>query len=323
MPLLAPVTSAMVSVFVMSPASGRVRVRSRAVPSLGLAVPGTTAYAEACWTGEPSGAGHRPAPGPEPAGSGARSACRSGERRRVRGLRREEVADARRGERGLRRPAGAGSGAAAVPAGAHRLGRALRMDVDERNELFTLAGHAPPRPGTINEVVRPSVLRLLDRLADLPAVVVSAKSDLLAWNAQFAALMGDWSQVPVRQRNLIWQRFLGANAGRVAVSSDERGPTDAQSAAALRAALAKYPARPRAARPGRRAAVGQRRVRAALARGWRRSLAQPPQDHRPPEPGSAAAGLRLAAPARRRPDGDRLLRRARLARRPMPWPCCG
>ena len=124
------------------------------------------------------------------------------------------------------------------------LGRALRMDVDERNELFTLAGHAPPRPGTINEVVRPSVLRLLDRLADLPAVVVSAKSDLLAWNAQFAALMGDWSQVPVRQRNLIWQRFLGANAGRVAVSSDERGPTDAQSAAALRAALAKYPRDP-------------------------------------------------------------------------------
>jgi transcriptional regulator with XRE-family HTH domain len=167
-----------------------------------------------------------------------------GERRRVRGLRREEVAMLAGVSVDYVVRLEQGRGPQPSPQVLTALGRALRMDVDERNELFTLAGHAPPRPGTINEVVRPSVLRLLDRLADLPAVVVSAKSDLLAWNAQFAALMGDWSQVPVRQRNLIWQRFLGASAGRVAVSSDERGPTDAQSAAALRAALAKYPRDP-------------------------------------------------------------------------------
>jgi transcriptional regulator with XRE-family HTH domain len=167
-----------------------------------------------------------------------------GERRRVRGLRREEVAMLAgvSVDYVIRLEQGRGPQPSAQVLTA--LGRALRMDVDERNELFTLAGHAQPRPGTINEVVRPSVLRLLDRLADLPAVVISAKSDILAWNAQFAALMGDWSQVPARQRNLIWQRFLGAYAGRVVISADDGGPSDAQSVAALRTALAKYPRDP-------------------------------------------------------------------------------
>ena len=166
-----------------------------------------------------------------------------GERRRVRGLRREEVAMLAGVSVDYVVRLEQGRGPQPSQQVLTALGRALRMDVDERNELFSLAGHAQPRPGTINEVVRPSVLRLLDRLADLPAVVISAKSDILAWNAQFAALMGDWSQVPARQRNLIWQRFLGAYAGRV-VPSDESGPSDGQSVAALRTALAKYPRDP-------------------------------------------------------------------------------
>ncbi len=67
------------------------------------------------------------------------------------------------------------------------LARALRLDDDERDEMFHLAGHAPPRPGEVNMLVRSSVQRLIDRLSDLPVMVVSAKGDILAWNAMAAA----------------------------------------------------------------------------------------------------------------------------------------
>jgi hypothetical protein len=115
------------------------------------------------------------------------------------------------------------------------------------DELFHLAGSAPPLPGTINELVRPSVQRLLDRLADLPTMVTSAKGDILAWNGMAAALLGDWSQLPRHQRNIIWQRFLGdpePGRPRVAMTPEEREATAAQSVASLRATMARYPADP-------------------------------------------------------------------------------
>ena len=71
--------------------------------------------------------------------------------------------------------------------------RALRLDTDERDHVFHLAGTAPPHSGQIDLHVRPSVLRLIDRFHDLPALVTSAKGDVLAWNAMSSALHGDWS----------------------------------------------------------------------------------------------------------------------------------
>lgn len=127
------------------------------------------------------------------------------------------------------------------------LARALRLDDDGRDELFLLAGMPPPTAGRISDVVRPSVQRLIDRLADLPVMVLSAKGDMLAWNAPAAALLGDWSVFPPAQRNIIWQRFLGTS-GRVAMTAEEREATAAQSVASLRVAAARYPDDPGLAR---------------------------------------------------------------------------
>jgi transcriptional regulator with XRE-family HTH domain len=123
------------------------------------------------------------------------------------------------------------------------LARALRLTDDERDHLFHLAGSSPPRPGRIDGLVRPSTLRLMDRLTDLPAMVLDAKGDLLAWNALAAALLGDFSRFPPAQRNIVWQRFLGRR-GRVAVDAGEAERTAAESVADLKAVAARYPEDP-------------------------------------------------------------------------------
>jgi len=171
----------------------------------------------------------------------------AGSRRRVSGLRREEVA-ALAGisvDYLVRLEQGRGPTPSDQVLGA--LARALRLSDDERDHLFRLAGSAAPLPGHIISTVRASTLRLLDRLSDLPVVVLDAKSDILAWNALAAALLGDFSAWPDGRRNVVWQRFLGSG-GRVAHDPVEHERTSTESVAALRVAVGRYPADPGLAR---------------------------------------------------------------------------
>ena len=167
----------------------------------------------------------------------------AGTRRRVPGLRREEVAQLA----GLsvdylsRLEQGRGPTPSDQVLGA--LARALRLTDDERDHLFHLAGSAPPRPGRIDGVLRAATLRLLDRLTDLPALVLDAKGDILTWNSLAAALLGDFSAWPPPTRNVVWQRFLGTG-GRVAQAPEEAERTAAEGVAGLRVVAAKYPADP-------------------------------------------------------------------------------
>lgn len=125
------------------------------------------------------------------------------------------------------------------------LARALRLTPDERDELFHLAGTPAPTPGTIDLHVRPSVLRLIDRFADLPTIVLSAKCDVLAWNAMASALLGDWSALRPERRNINRLRFLpdptDPERSAVVQSPDEREQTAAQAVQGLRVAAARYP----------------------------------------------------------------------------------
>ncbi|MBB5631434.1 MmyB family transcriptional regulator [Sphaerisporangium krabiense] len=86
------------------------------------------------------------------------------------------------------------------------------------------------------------MLRLLDRMADLPVLVLSAKGDVLAWNPLAAALQGDMSAWPRHRRNLIWQRFLGSSRCQVALDAGEDAAR--ASVGTLRAAQARDPRDP-------------------------------------------------------------------------------
>ena len=137
----------------------------------------------------------------------------TGTQRRVPGLRREEVAHlagvsvdylARLEQNRSHRPS---PSVLASPA------RALRLTDDERSHLFRLAGQAEPGPGTIDRHITPSLHRLLDRLADVPVLVVDAASEIVAANPLAAALIGG----PVRCLALQAHRGL-ASVHRIPVA---------------------------------------------------------------------------------------------------------
>lgn len=171
----------------------------------------------------------------------------SGSRRRVPGLRREEVATLAgiSVDYVVRLEQARGPHPTSSVLGA--LARALRMSDAESVQLFELADVRLPRRGQIDMLVRASVQRLLDRLSDLPVLVISAKGDVLAWNSLAAALLGDWSELLPRERNLNWQRFLGTRH-KVATTPDERDEAERQAVARLRSASARYPDDPELAR---------------------------------------------------------------------------
>jgi transcriptional regulator with XRE-family HTH domain len=163
----------------------------------------------------------------------------AGRRRQVPGLRREELAQlAGVGvDYVIRLEQGRGPKPSPQVLGA--LARALRLTDDDRDTLFRLAGSAPPGTGGVPMHVRPGLLRLLDRMSDLPVLVLSAKSDVLAWNPLAAALFGDFSTMPPAERNLIRQRFLGPGLGRIPLPPDSDSAADC--VGCLRTARARYP----------------------------------------------------------------------------------
>lgn len=140
----------------------------------------------------------------------------AGERRRTKGLRREEVA------------ALAGMSVTwytwfeqgrdvqlSVPM-LERLGRTLRLDTNEREFLFALAQHRPPPLETqIDEEIRPATQHMMDSLS-IPALVIVEDWTVIGWNQLIARAFRDYGPLPRAERNLFKILLL-----------DERYRTDA------------------------------------------------------------------------------------------------
>ncbi|PZG23342.1 helix-turn-helix domain-containing protein [Nonomuraea aridisoli] len=127
----------------------------------------------------------------------------AGGRRRVKGLRREEVAMLAsistdyytRLEQGRRR--------ASEPV-LDTIARVLRLSDDERAYMFELSGKDAARPRRrVAQKVQPQLRRLLDDLTTTPAVVLGRRTDILAWNPMAAALFTDFSRIPEKKRNFV------------------------------------------------------------------------------------------------------------------------
>ncbi|MBU7599446.1 helix-turn-helix domain-containing protein [Streptomyces sp. P38-E01] len=127
----------------------------------------------------------------------------AGGRRRVSGLRRQEVAAlaAISTDYYTRLEQGRTRASAAVLI---KLARVLHLDDDRRAQLFALAGELAERPvRRAVQQARPRLRRVLHDLHTTPALVLGRSTDVLAWNSLAAALITDFSQVPKKQRNFI------------------------------------------------------------------------------------------------------------------------
>jgi len=118
------------------------------------------------------------------------------------------------------------------------LTRALMLTRDEREYLFRIAGEVPPRVEGPSREVAPAVRRLIDGMPETPAYVVDAAYQVLAWNRLATRFIGDLSQVPERDRNMIrWMFLQPADDPRW---SEEMLRFTRASVADLRAAYARY-----------------------------------------------------------------------------------
>jgi transcriptional regulator with XRE-family HTH domain len=120
------------------------------------------------------------------------------------------------------------------------LARALRLTDDERAHLFRVAGHAEPESGRVRRHITPSVQRVLDRLRDVPVLVIDAAWQIVASNPLATALVGDHSGLPARERNIAWSQFNKVPS-RVVRTAEERARFEAEIVADLHEALGRYP----------------------------------------------------------------------------------
>lgn len=135
-----------------------------------------------------------------------------GARRRTPGLRREEVAQLAGLSVDYYARIEQQRGPQPSPQLLASLARALRLTDDERDHLFHLAGHQPPRTERTLIHLRPGLLLVLDRLYDTPASVISDLGDILAQNPLAAALFGDVTDRRPEDRNINWRWFTDPSA---------------------------------------------------------------------------------------------------------------
>jgi transcriptional regulator with XRE-family HTH domain len=165
--------------------------------------------------------------------------------RRVPGLRREEVAHLAgvstdyyaRLEQGRQiRPSQAVVDAVA---------RALHLDTTERAHMLDLLHNCPPSsksPAPVQRV-RPGLWQLLDAIGDTPALVLGRRTDVLSSNRMANLLFTDFSDLPVRERNL--SRWIILEPGARELFRDWKAVA-AETVAALRVDVGRHPNDPQA-----------------------------------------------------------------------------
>lgn len=159
----------------------------------------------------------------------------SGARRRAPGLRREEVAQLTGMSVDYYTRLEQSRGPQPSPQMLQALARALRLTADERDYLFRVAGHPAPDRIDAAHHVAPALLRVLDRLDDTPALILSSLGETLAANRLADALFGDHAVRTGWARNDVYRWFTDP-ASREIYPEDDRDRQSRSLVSNLRAA---------------------------------------------------------------------------------------
>ncbi len=131
-------------------------------------------------------------------------------RRRTPGLRREEVAQRAHVSATWYTWLEQGRGGAPSADVLDRLAGALALNEAEREHLFLIAQDRPPKvhrsghPG-----VTPQLQRVLDALADSPAVVKTPEWTIVGWNRAASMVLANYNNIPPERRNVLRMLFSG------------------------------------------------------------------------------------------------------------------
>jgi transcriptional regulator with XRE-family HTH domain len=126
------------------------------------------------------------------------------------------------------------------------LARALRLSRDERDYLYRMAGHGIPDQVSTGAHVAPALLRVLDRLDDSPALVISALGETLVQNRMADALFGDRSALTGWERSDVYRWFRHPETERMLYPAHDRDRQSRALVASLRAAYGAMGAQSRA-----------------------------------------------------------------------------
>lgn len=131
-----------------------------------------------------------------------------GRRRRVPGLRREELAQLAGVSVAYYTRLEQGNGRNVSTEVLDAVSRALNLSEDEHAHLLHLARpqQRGRRPAPRRQQVRPALVEMLTSLEGVPAYVWGRRTDVLAWNRTASALFGDWAARPEHERN--WARIV-------------------------------------------------------------------------------------------------------------------
>jgi transcriptional regulator with XRE-family HTH domain len=139
-------------------------------------------------------------------------------RRRVPGLRREELAQLAGVSPDYYARLEQGRQASASPSVLDAVARTLRLTAEERSHLFTLARAAEfevPLAEATADVPDSRVTRVLENLGDTPAVVCGPFADILLVNSAARFLFDDFNSMPMHERNAVRWMFLSPKARKL------------------------------------------------------------------------------------------------------------
>ncbi|MFJ3407880.1 helix-turn-helix transcriptional regulator [Promicromonospora sp. NPDC090134] len=130
-----------------------------------------------------------------------------GQRRRTSGLRREEVATLCNMSADYYSRLERERGPQPSPQMLASIAQGLHLSIDERDHPFRLAGHNPPPRGSSSEHINPGLLRILDRLEDTPAEIITELGETLRQTPMGVALTGDTTRYTGPARSIGYRWF--------------------------------------------------------------------------------------------------------------------
>lgn len=102
------------------------------------------------------------------------------------------------------------------------LARGLHLSLAERDHLFRLGGHAVPVRALRTNHVDAGLMRILDRLVDTPAMVISGLGETLLQTPPAVALFGDETAYEGLDRYAVNRWFTRPASRRIYPESDHR-----------------------------------------------------------------------------------------------------